>query len=49
MTNQNFTTTFSVDQTPKEVFNGGQKKLKALPTNSGLCSRITSKTSIVAR
>jgi hypothetical protein len=40
MTNQNFTTTFSVDQTAEEIFksiitfeDGGQKKSKAVPTH----------------
>jgi len=40
MTNQNFTTTFSVVQTPEEIFkasitfeDGGQKKSKAEPTH----------------
>jgi hypothetical protein len=52
MNDHDFTTAFSVDQTPKEAFDaihnvvdGGQRKLKATPVNSATSFRIATRTS----
>jgi hypothetical protein len=56
MTNQNFSTTLSVDRTPQEAFDAisnvrgwWSKEIKGIPTNSAMSSRITTKTSTLAK